>query len=122
MWLKEGDHNTRFFHTMASKRKRNNMISRIKDGQGRWLEKDDKISITFMEYFNELYDNSHPHKMERIFQATKVRVNEEMNDSLLKEFTSMEVKLSLDQINSDKAPSLDGMTRGFYKKYWGIVG
>ena len=98
------------------------MISRIRDDQGRWLEKDDEMAIVFMEYFKDLFHTSHPHDMEHIFQATEVRVTDEMNASLLKEFTPMEVKMALNQMHPDKAPGPDSLTTGFYKKYWGIVG
>ena len=59
--------------------------------------------------------------MERIFQSTEIEVNKEMNDTLLKEFTPMEVKFALDQMNTNKASGPDGMVGGFYKKYWGIT-
>ena len=116
LWLKAGDRNTSFFHAVASKRKRNNMISRIKDGQGNWVEKYDEIAVVFTGYFKEIFDTSHPHEMERIFQATEIKVNEEMNEKLLKEFTSNEVKCALVQMNMDNTPGPNGMTVGFYKK------
>ena len=117
LWLKEGDRNTRFFHAVASRRKRNILISRIKDGQGNWVEKDDEIATVFTGYFKEIFDTSHPHEMEIIFQATEIKVNEEMNEKLLKEFTSNEVKCALVQMNINKTSGPDGMTVGFYKKY-----
>jgi hypothetical protein len=49
-------------------------------------------------------------------------VTEEMNNSLLKEFTEVEVCEALDSIGDLKAPGPDGMPAIFYKKHWEVVG
>ncbi|XP_073020951.1 uncharacterized protein [Primulina eburnea] len=41
-WLKEGDRNTRFFHTSASARKQTNKISGLKDVNGHWQDEQKK--------------------------------------------------------------------------------
>ena len=44
-----------------------------------------------------------------------------MNANLTQDFTREEVSIALKQIHPTKAPSPDGMSAIFYKKYWNIV-
>ena len=60
--------------------------------------------------------------MEYIFEKVEGRITEDINGLLMKEFTQEEVRSALDQMHPDKAPGPDGMTEGFYKKYWDMVG
>lgn len=46
---------------------------------------------------------------------------EELNAELLRPVETEEVKHALFQMNPDKAPGPDGMTPGFFQKYWSIV-
>lgn len=50
LWLKAGDQNTKFFHTKASYRRKNNFISRLKDGEGVWKEGEAKDQL-IVHYF-----------------------------------------------------------------------
>lgn len=45
-----------------------------------------------------------------------------MNNNLLKPFTSKEIKAALFDMYPSKAPGYDGMTAGFFQRYWDIVG
>ena len=75
-----------------------------------------------MNYFERIFTSSNPTSMENIFQAMKSKIGGDENANLLKEFTQEEIKVALDQMHPDKAPGPDGMTAGFYKKYWNVVG
>ncbi|XP_019184826.1 PREDICTED: uncharacterized protein LOC109179787 [Ipomoea nil] len=39
-WLREGDVNSTFFHNSVQRRRQNNTISRLKDENGSWVDKD----------------------------------------------------------------------------------
>ena len=56
LYLKEGDRNTRFFHCRATKRKRRNSISGIKNHEDEWCTQLDQISAIFTEYYQQLVD------------------------------------------------------------------
>ena len=105
---------------MASNRKRNNMILRIKDDNNTWIDKEKDIVNVFVSYFN--FTTSCHTNIKQIFQTVDCRISNEVNADLVKEFTVEEIKGALDQIHSNKAPSPDGMIICFFKKFWPIVG
>lgn len=56
LWLREGDRNTRFFHTSITMRKRRNYIGAILDGNT-WLKTLIQIHEYFLDKFEELYSS-----------------------------------------------------------------
>lgn len=67
VWLKEGDKNTKFFHSKATARKRKNRIGGILDENNKWTEEAKDIERMFYEYYNNLFTSTNPsqHQMER---------------------------------------------------------
>ena len=86
LWLKDGDRNTKFFHAMASRRKRNNRLLRIIDEERRWQVKEEKITTVFLGYFISLYSTSNPINMEQFYQTMDNRISIETNSTLVREF------------------------------------
>lgn len=43
-WLQDGDNNTKFFHSVASNRRKQNHIDRIQDATGRWVDVTEQVS------------------------------------------------------------------------------
>ena len=60
LWLKEGDRNTKYFHAVASKRRRNNIIVRIMNDGNEWLKKEEEMAKIFLEYFKGVYATFNP--------------------------------------------------------------
>lgn len=58
LWLKAGDKNSRYFHTSASHRKRNNLIHKLKNAEGHWVEWENGLSELISEYFTRLFTAS----------------------------------------------------------------
>lgn len=51
LWLKEGDMNSRYFHSMAFARKKKNIIIRLRNVQGLWCVDSDEINTLIKSYF-----------------------------------------------------------------------
>ena len=59
-WLKEGDKNTKFFHSKASARRRKNKIWGVEDDQWNWVDDPEGIEGEFCGYFQQLFTSSKP--------------------------------------------------------------
>lgn len=60
--------------------------------------------------------------LEDVLQEVEPRVSMVMNDRLLKPVCSEEVQTAVFQMDPVASPGADGMTAGFFKKYWDVVG
>ncbi|XP_074299193.1 uncharacterized protein LOC141630243 [Silene latifolia] len=58
--LKDGDKNTKFFHTRAGERKRKNHIAKLIDDNGVERRGDEEIERVAKAYFQELFQSAHP--------------------------------------------------------------
>ncbi|KAM6601123.1 hypothetical protein CsatA_020732 [Cannabis sativa] len=75
-------------------------------------------------YFGALFSATtvNTEALQHVLAAIPTSVTAEMNNSLLKPFTSDEIYNALKTINPDKSPGCDGMSAMFYHNYWSIVG
>lgn len=58
MWLKDGEKTTKFFHGKASKWRKMNEITKLKDDQGIWWRGDENVERILINYFSELFTTS----------------------------------------------------------------
>jgi hypothetical protein len=121
-WMKGGDRNTKYFHSVATERRRTNRIKMLKGANGVVVEEEEAMKEVESNYFLNLFQSSPGTRMEELLQHVHPRVTQDMNNSLCKEFTNKEVLEALEGIGDLKAPGLDGMHSLFYKKFWEIVG
>jgi hypothetical protein len=54
-WLREGDHNTKFFHRRASWRRRKNNIRKLKRVDGSWTSDSSEMENMATDFFQNLY-------------------------------------------------------------------
>lgn len=59
LWLKEGDHNSKFFHASTIIRRKNNIVE-IKLENGNYIYENEDIEKYFEKHFQELYNSSNP--------------------------------------------------------------
>lgn len=54
-WLKNGDQNTKFFHGIATQRKRKNFIKGLHDGNGAWQEDEEVFPAIIIDFYSYVY-------------------------------------------------------------------
>jgi hypothetical protein len=120
-WLREGDHNTSFFHVCATQRKKKNRNKCLRTKDGQWVEERDLCDYIRNQY-SSLFQSEGVQMLDEIMNAVQRKVSPMMNDSLLATYTEEEITMSLNGIGDLKAPSPDGMSAIFFKKIWDLIG
>ena len=121
-WMAQGDNNTKYFHAVATKRKRRNFIKGIRDEGGTWQSDEGVVSNVFVEHYTKLFSTFTVHDLDRVLEGVKQVVTESMNEELTKPYNREEVVTAINQMAPSKAPSPDGMPPLFYQSFWSSVG
>jgi hypothetical protein len=116
-YLKEGDANTKFFHSQACYRKKKNFISKLEE-DGRLATNHDDMQQILEEYFRNLLGAD----LQRPFTIDLSNCHRAAMDlTVLEQPFSEEVRDTIASLPSDKAPGPDGFTGKFYKTCWDII-
>lgn len=79
LWLKNEDHNTRFFHSHATRRYRKNRIREVRDELDVWQDHPDKIASTILGYYENLLSTSTTTSYTAHLEHIPHLISEEMN-------------------------------------------
>lgn len=124
-WLHLSDQNTKFFHTMATLRRRRKAIYMIKDQFGNLLTEQCDIRQMITNYFKTLVTSSRQSNMDvRDFDVISDLIPTlSVTDAadLCRTPTEEELRNVLFSFGPDKAPGPDGFTARFFKKCWGVL-
>nr|DAD46191.1 TPA_asm: hypothetical protein HUJ06_004421 [Nelumbo nucifera] len=102
-WLRDGDANTKYFHTAASTRKRTNRISRLMDDEGNWHDDPSSLCQVVQDYFRKLFSLSSSHAIDG-FDFVDCKISDSDNEKLLSPFSFEEFKEVVFQMHLDKSP------------------
>ena len=120
--LKSGDSNTRFFHNKASQRFRRNRIVGLFNESNSWCTCRSQIEDIVFAFYSSLFTSSRSADAHAILEVIQPLVTEDMNTSLIKEFTRHEVDIALKEMAPLKAPGPDGMPPLFFQSFWHLIG
>ncbi|KAG4109650.1 hypothetical protein ERO13_1Z049693v2, partial [Gossypium hirsutum] len=119
-WLREGDRNTRYFHSKATGRLKKNFIEKLKDMDGNWVTSSKEISQVGKNYFLGLFrSNGQRVDLQEVGYIQEC-VTRETNEWLTRDYTEHEVLQAIKQMNPNKAPGIDSLSGNFFKQHWEI--
>uniref|UniRef100_A0A453EVJ7 Reverse transcriptase domain-containing protein n=2 Tax=Aegilops tauschii subsp. strangulata TaxID=200361 RepID=A0A453EVJ7_AEGTS len=117
--LKEGDANTRYFHLRVNHRRRKkNLIHRLKHNQGWVTSHEDKEKIVHSHFKN--IAKKGPSRSIDVNWGLIPTPNCDLQ-GLDEAFTEDEVKAAVLELSGDKAPGPDGFTGTFFKACWNTI-
>lgn len=120
LWLHEGDHNSKYFHSATKIRRRMNQINFLHDDQDNKVDWGSGLELVVESYFSNLFTSSSS-EWDQVIGCISRRVGTRQNETILAEVHEKEVKAALFSMYPDKSPGPDCMTPGFYQKFWNIV-
>ena len=115
-WLKDGDANSKFFHSLLANRHRRNSILTLKVN-GNLVEGVQPIQNVVFSHFKEHFaaqNSPRPGAENLLFKQLTYAEGR----SLILPFTETEVKNAVWDCDSFKSPSPDGVNLGFIKDFW----
>nr|XP_027124187.1 uncharacterized protein LOC113740870 [Coffea arabica] len=121
-WLREGDANTSYFHSIVRQRRSSNFIARIKDEGGRWCDSEQLITASAIDFYAKLFTSEAACRggfPEPPFAVPAVDM--ECNGSLMAVPTAEEIREVVFAMEVNSAPGPDGFGVGFYQVCWSII-
>ena len=118
-WLKEGDRNTRFFHTVATNKRRKNSIESI-DVNGEESGDPEIIKREAISYFKKIFKEDN-HNRPTFKGLNFKQLSRDQASSLILPFSNEEIDEAVSSCAADKAPGPDGFNFRFIKNAWETV-
>ncbi|KAL2481397.1 Uncharacterized protein Adt_34363 [Abeliophyllum distichum] len=120
-WICEGDHNTRYFHSMVQGRRIRSRIRSITSETGEVFDSQETIQPSAVSFFQELLSAA-PQPVDPIRPDIIPRlVSDEDNLQLNRIPTLAEVREAIFSIDPDSVAGPDGFSSHFFQKCWDII-
>nr|GEW11130.1 RNA-directed DNA polymerase, eukaryota [Tanacetum cinerariifolium] len=118
-WSIEGDENSRFFHRVLNKKwSQLNIRGIMVDGV--WTEKPNTVKHEFLQHFRRRFDKPTVSRAYVNMSYLKsITIDQQME--LERDVSKEELKRTVWDCGTDKSPSLDGFTFGFYRHFWSTI-
>ncbi|CAN1829772.1 LINE-1 retrotransposable element ORF2 protein [Linum perenne] len=120
-WLKLGDKNTKFFHAATVQRRKRNMITRLKDQNGEWIDETVELERHISAFYMDLFKDER-----RVTDLSAMRdyptvIQSDIRYKLEGPVTEMEIKSAVFQMGPTKSPGPDGYPGCFFQRHWNVV-
>ena len=120
--IRDGDCNTKYFHTAAIIRRRNNRVDALRDRNGVWCANEGQIQETVVTHFQQLFTEELTEQigdLRRFYRFPKIST--ERMQTIELPFTEEEMHAALKAMHPFKAPGPDGFQAFFFQRFWPIV-
>ena len=120
-WLREGDKNTKYFHSYVKGKRVSNRIRTLQRGNGSWTTNEEEIVTEISDFFKDLFNSGRRGDMSEILDGIPQSITQEMNERLTQAVEEKEIHEALFSMNSKKAPGQDRMTPLFFQRFWSTI-
>ncbi|KAF5784203.1 putative RNA-directed DNA polymerase [Helianthus annuus] len=118
-WAKDGDENSKFFHSMINCRKASNVIHGL-DIEGSWVSKPSLVKKEVFRYFRDKFVEPWEVRPSLVCPGIK-RLSVDEAQSLEAPFSRQEIKAAAFDCGDDRAPGPDGINFRFVKHFWSVL-
>ncbi|XP_058758687.1 uncharacterized protein LOC131631944 [Vicia villosa] len=111
-WLKEGDANSKYFHSCINKRRKDNEILCL-DVNGRRVTEVKDIKEEIFDHFSRQFASRGTYAIPENLISNYI--DDVQNVELVREFSEEEIRRAVWECDNDKSPGPDGVNFGFVK-------
>ncbi|KAK9927793.1 hypothetical protein M0R45_024959 [Rubus argutus] len=119
-WAKEGDSNTKFFHCLATGRRKINLIEKLVVEGGRVVEDAESIELELIQYYKNLYSSSNQ-EIRGVVGLDWSPISGQEAEWIERPFQEEEIKQAVFDCSKDKSPGPDGFTMAVFQSYWDTI-
>ncbi|GKC78965.1 hypothetical protein Tco_1129739, partial [Tanacetum coccineum] len=118
-WDIEGDENSKFFHGLINKKRRQQMVRGVIIN-GMWNTDPYQVKNAFFQYYQDKFQ-AFESQIPLGYNSSCMKLNDDDRVALDKEASLDEIKNAIWDCGSSKAPGPDGFSFMFLKKYWDFM-
>lgn len=112
-WLKEGDLNIKYFHSMATRRKARKRIQTLVDNTGVEFNDPQNLGRIAYDYFEQLF-SLEAASYDAVINQIEPKLSVDENNFLLSPLTIEDFREALFQMDPNKSPGPDGYNPAFF--------
>ncbi|GJY28473.1 RNA-directed DNA polymerase, eukaryota, reverse transcriptase zinc-binding domain protein, partial [Tanacetum coccineum] len=121
-WLRDGDFNSSYFHSVVKGRTSRNRIEMVLDDSGN-AHYGDNVTNMFVSHFEKnLGTQDVVYEVEDAVSLFTKRLDADKAMELIKDVTNEEIKEAIFSIDDNKASGPDGFSSKFFKAAWVVIG
>ncbi|KAJ0599248.1 putative RNA-directed DNA polymerase [Helianthus annuus] len=117
-WAKDGDENSKFFHSVINSRKASNVIHGLNIG-GEWVSKPSLVKKEIFNFFRGKFVEDYRDRPPLVCPNI-VKISDDVSVQIESKFSVEEIKAAVFECGDDRAPGPDGFNFRFYKRYWSL--
>lgn len=121
--IEQGETPTKFFFAQEQIKQSKKSLVKLKLDSGECTTSSKTILKSLATYYRTLYSKSTINKTAQAKLLSKIdrKLSPSQNQNLDKQLTKKEIKHSVDTMENEKSPGLDGLPVEFYKTFWDLI-
>lgn len=120
--MRDGDRNTRYYHTKTIIRRRRNKVLTLRNEEGIWIDDNQALKKMVVDYYRVLFEEEEDLREIARTGNRFPTINPSSLQSLAMQVQPEEIKAALFSIGSFKSPGEDGFPAIFFHANWDLVG